>query len=123
MFNVWNDDRRSVVEWTRDGYRQIQGDQCHSSDGLKKYLDKLVELENEIMINGYFEAETTFNRFKLTHLHTWFESNEAMVMFLSNNTIQVAIWKKIYPDHSFISSIKMEENANESWYIDILPES
>lgn len=77
------------MEWTRDGYQQIQSDR--HCDGLQKYLDKLIALENQIVGNGHFEAETTYNRLALPHLHFWFETNEAMVMFLSNNTIQVAI--------------------------------
>lgn len=57
---------------------------------LEDALKTFRKLKQELKGNGIFEAETPFNRSKLPpHLYTWFQTNEAMVMLLSNQTVQV----------------------------------
>lgn len=57
---------------------------------LKDALIKFRELKQELNGNGHFEAEKSFNRSKLPpYLYTWFQTREAMVMLLSNQTLQV----------------------------------
>lgn len=57
---------------------------------LKDAFVKFRKLKQELKGNGHFDAETPYNRFKLPpYLYTWFQTREAMVMLLSNQTFQV----------------------------------
>lgn len=58
---------------------------------VKPYLMKVSELEDRLVQNGKYDAATPHNRSNLPHLITWFQTNEAMVMFLSNHTVQVSV--------------------------------
>lgn len=57
-------------------------------DAFKKFR----QLKQELKVRGYYEAETPFHRTKPPpYLYTWFQTSEAMVMLLSNQTFQVNI--------------------------------
>lgn len=57
---------------------------------VKPYLTKFSELAERLVKNGNYDVETAYNRSKLPHLITWFQTDEAMVMLLSNHTVQVS---------------------------------
>lgn len=65
----------------------------------KPYLMRISQLEERLIRNGKYEVATTYDRSKLPHLVTWFQSDQAMVMYLSNHTVQVISLNLI---HNFI---------------------
>lgn len=66
--------------------------ESHLKPDVNDALKTFRELKKELKVNGYFEAETPFNRSKLPpYLYTWFQTNEAMIMLLSNQTVQVCL--------------------------------
>lgn len=69
------------------GRLQRIGDPHGSS---KPYLMRISQLEGRLIQNGKYDVATTHDRSKLPHLVTWFQSDQAMVMYLSNHTVQVS---------------------------------
>lgn len=51
---------------------------------------KIATLEKRLIQNGTYDVETPYKRSKLPHLVTWFQTDDAMVMYLSNRTVQVS---------------------------------
>lgn len=56
----------------------------------KSYLEKFCDFEERLLKNGSYDVETAHDRLKLPHLITWFQTDEAMVMCLSNDSVQVS---------------------------------
>lgn len=57
---------------------------------LAAVLDIFKAAEQNVWKNGHFEAETRYIRTESPHLLTWFRTDEATVMLLSNYNIQVS---------------------------------
>lgn len=55
----------------------------------KPYLTKLCQLRDRLVRNGKYDVETVHNRSTLPHIIIWFQTDEAMVMYLSNHIVQV----------------------------------
>lgn len=70
---------------TDEGLRRIPFDK-----DTQKYLMRFDEFEKRLKRNGCFEEATSYDRKNSPRLLTWFQTNAAMVMLLSNNTVQVS---------------------------------
>lgn len=79
----------NVSNWSVSSSGKLQriGDPQGS---VKPYLTKFNDLEKRLVKNGIYKVETPYNRVKLPHLITWFQTDEAMVMLLSNHSVQVS---------------------------------
>lgn len=57
---------------------------------LQADFETFRELKKEIKRMGHFSAETPFDQLQSTpHVYSWYQTNQAMVMLLSNHTVQV----------------------------------
>lgn len=57
---------------------------------LDMELQKFYEFEGLLKKNGLFTPETTYCQRRTTYVYTWMQTDQAIVMLLSNNTIQVS---------------------------------
>lgn len=61
-----------------------------------------MRFELDLRINGIFEAETPYNRTTSPHLYAWFQTSEAMIMLLSNDSIQVYLISYLFNHLEFV---------------------
>lgn len=61
----------------------------HIDTDMQKYSERFVEQEKRMNRNGCFEVATLYERQTSPHLLTWFQTDDAMIMLLSNHTVQV----------------------------------
>lgn len=73
----------SIRNWTVSSTGHLQFKTFEHDTKFSEMRDRLVQ-------NGTFVAETEHNRWKLPHLVTWFQTDEAILMYLSNHTVQVS---------------------------------
>lgn len=78
----------SVCEPGHEWFQELNEVLAKSDEELRKFR----ELKHELKKVGHFEAETPFNRANSPHLYTWFQTNEAIIMLLSNKTFQVGFF-------------------------------
>lgn len=83
--------------------RFIQVEAAPIETGVKENLEQFHILKRQMhQASGAFQAETSYDRSKTPHLYMWFQTNEAMVMLLSNCTLQVNIQNTFQPLSFFI---------------------
>lgn len=70
-----------------DRFWRINGDDSRLNRELEQFYNFEIMLEK----NGIFMPETKYNQRRITYLYTWFQTGNAVVMLLNNNTIQVSI--------------------------------
>lgn len=79
-----------VLEPGDERFHEISSEASDES-GLKEDIDTFFTSEQKLKENGRFEAETRYIPAKSPHLISWYQTNEAMIMLLSNHIIQVSV--------------------------------
>ncbi|XP_031636237.1 serine/threonine-protein kinase PLK1-like isoform X2 [Contarinia nasturtii] len=70
-----------------ESFREVKDD--FDAARLDHKIQKFDELETTMLKNGSTKIETAYNYRKKVFVYTWFQTDEATVMLLSNHTIQI----------------------------------